>query len=366
MNRFSKITGILTIALIIGFTGNAFACEGYSCLGNDQTVGTGALNIGATSMGGDIDYGYKFINNGVGGGLSAAGGVSTGAAAGVNKNGTMNGSIDTVAGGVMKTTTFKYTPTSSDPSVTLKHADGVGSTSVATGVTGGNLKVSVDPTNKGAGVVAGGIDGIAGEVTVDGSIIKTTNKFDSDGVSDGVAGQGAVGEFEGTAGSGPDYKKYGFFGPTIDSNAGAEVDAYIEMSGYSESDSYRYIVKGDGNRTEVLGTNVMAGTNVITSGDKSSYDNGLGYADADICGDYKVAGVAISGTVQKSDSGLAIANAAGIYTGFGALNTSYTGTVVGGTSTSITTIDGMNGSIVHSSANMAVSSNVTRNAADIR
>jgi len=267
----------------------------------------------------------------------------------------------------------------------------------------GKLIFGFIPTAGGA--VGGEISGFAAQGTLNGSALTESPKyFDTEGLTVGVAGQGSIGSFEGGAYalSGPDYttkewvrvgglyKKcnpgqgcrtkffkqyppqgqgwrkvkdiYGCVTVNNDSKAGAGAGASITMWGGSYSESYRAVDWNDGTKTEIMGTNVGAYTNIESSGYNYDWDKGLGYADSNISGGWKAAGGVASVTIQDAPGiGGAIATATGVYAGSGPLNTNYAGSVHGGTYTSVTTVNGMNGSINSAGATMSVTSTVTGN-----
>jgi len=149
----------------------------------------------------------------------------------------------------------------------------------------------------------------------------------------------------------------------VDSNAAAGAQASINMYGNSISESYRFVAEDDGVQTEGMGTTVGAFTTVKTSG--SSYEDANGYiifvgptawANADVEGNWTAAGGAATLTKQTANngSGGAMAGAFGVYSGNGQLNDNFFGSAVGYSNTSVTTVQGLSGSINHASSGMQV------------
>jgi hypothetical protein len=336
-------------------------------------VSVGGFGIKAFAIGGGVDMGFEAKNGFVAGGIGAGGGLAGGKASGIVFDGAVAGDVYAVGGGFAGNTTYTFKIDGTDRS------QGVGSASHAEGYTGGSVNVSVDP-EKGMGYASGGIAGIAGQVTADGSAGHTPNAFVSNGFTAGLAGQGSVGGFVGyvVVLSGPDMEgttlryvgghKYGFLNPknwkcvpfSIDSQGAATVEANIDMWGNSYSESYGYVNVNEGVRTEGLGSNVGSDTHVRSSGSISSYRNGLAVADARLYGGFVAAGGATSMTQQTvPGAGAALATAQGGYVGAGTLGCDFDGVANGYTFTSGTTVEGLNGSVMTSGAGMAVSARNT-------
>ena len=142
-----------------------------------------------------------------------------------------------------------------------------------------------------------------------------------------------------------------------DVKAGAGAGAGIDMYGWSYSESYRAIDNFDGGKTESMGTFVGAGTEVNSYGYDYDWDKGcIARSGARVDGGYIAAGGAATLTVQSNGYGTAKAVAVGGYVGAGQLGSNYQGSAVGYSKTSITTLDGFNGSINSASAGMQVTS----------
>ena len=149
----------------------------------------------------------------------------------------------------------------------------------------------------------------------------------------------------------------------VDSNAAAGAEASINMYGNSASESYRFVAEEDGVQIEGMGTTVGAFTTVETSG--SSYEDANGriifvgptsWAHADVEGNWTAMGGAATLTKQTANngSGGAMAGAFGVYSGNGQLNDNFFGSAVGYSNTSVTTVQGLSGSINHASSGMQV------------
>lgn len=349
MKKLNKVLGIMLIGLMIGFTSNAFACEGYECLVN----GTGSYIINSTALGSGFDADYEAINSGSGFGVSSALGNTSANARGNIVNGTVDGTVNTTGGGVVNTTAS---------SATLVRGMGVGSRSDATGITAGVLDVNVNPGLCGNGSTSGNIIGSTSEMTSDRSwLVLPGNLYTSDSFTDGYASQSGRGYFSGGASARAGSDTAGT--PGVDSKAGAGLTAGITITGFSYSESYRQAVDLMSGTTkigttEVMGTNIGAETDVSSYGTTYEYNTGRGsYADADLRGSYNVCGGVASHTVQTLGMNIGTSNAAGNYTGdSNHLNTNYTGSAIGTIYTAISTIDGMKGAIVQSGATMTVTS----------
>jgi hypothetical protein len=237
-------------------------------------------------------------------------------------------------------------------------------------VTGGSIKVKVDPDGKlflgfiptAFGEAAGIIGGFAGQGTLNASFLGDGPKLRTDGHTGGIAGQGSYGSFAGGAWaiSGPDYdykenvqvgnkwrkwvcrgtgsrcretghwiyKNKGLdwkpnqhsgwelYRPIykcvrvdVDSKAGAGAGASIVMNGSSYSESFRYYTSNDGVREEGMGTFVGSETTILTNGYNYDWGKGLGSSGSFINGQWSAKGVAYS----QTQIGGAKATAAGLY-----------------------------------------------------
>lgn len=289
------------------------------------------------------------------GGIGGATGFSGAEADGFVFDGEVGGNVSTIGGGFSETNAYRFTPGIGDVGI------GAGSVTQTSAITGADVAVNVDPDN-GFGEADGRISGFTAMGSLNGSIVGPSPRrdWDTDGYSAGVAGQGAVGGFEGgvVAGSGPDY--YWYY--PVDSYAGAAAGANIEMTGFSQSESYRYIDNNDdGFHTEGMGTFVDAGTQVSATGYNTNYRGGLGFSGSGVHGGYKAVGGAATRTVQSNSNGGANATAIGIYAGSGSLNTAFEGRATGYSNTSMTTHPTTNGVVSQSSAGMQVTSKTTGN-----
>jgi len=340
---------LILMFLMIPVAGSALACDGPDC------YGSGAFDIDAKAMGGAIDCDGKLIPNGAAGGISGAGGISKGDADAQVKKGEASGELHMTGGGITSTESYKF-------NVDADRSIGVGSTSNNYAVTGGSLDVNVDPDmGWGArGDADGRISGVAGQGSLNGSVVGGSPIFfDTKGVSGGLVGQGSVGAFEGyvDVGAGSDYYCWGY----RDQYAGGHADAEINMWGGSYSESYRYVNYDQGRKTEGMGTNFDAYTNVTSNGNDYNYDGAGKCSDwsrSNVSGGFLAAGGGVSNTTQYGNGGLATSTAGGYYVGAGELGCNYDGSLHGSTYSAITSYDGMKGSVVSSGAEMSVSSKV--------
>jgi hypothetical protein len=331
------IVALMVLSLAIG-AGNGFACDGPDC------SASGNFDISTFAVGGGIDLDGALIPNGGAFGISGAGGISGGVAEGAFESftfgrrhpititlGGASGDLHSVGGGLTNTESYTYHPSIGDVSI------GVVSTSDNYAVTSGSLHVDA----WGLAHSEGFIGGLAGQGSLNGSVIGGSPMFgwESDGGSFGLAGQGSVGGFVGGAGT-------VFLGS-------ADVEASVEMWGGSGSESYRAISWDGNSKTEIMGSNVSANTNVTSYGNVDTCLVGYGAVE----GGYIATGGAVTGTYQTTNGGVAGAFASGSYIGAGELGCNFNGSAVGYTQTSATTLNGYNGSVMSSSAGMQVSSN---------
>ena len=305
------------------------------------TPNVGNLDVNAAAGSIAVDGDINFIPNGISGGISAAGGGALSGAKGIVTNGHISGDVTAVGGGITNTDAYNYHPGIGDVSI------GTGVRSDSEAVTGATLIVHTD-AQFGEGLATGIMVGAAGEGTLVGSgLIQSPIYFDSKGFTVGIAGQGAVGGFAGEA----------VAGVFLFGSADAKAGALITMNGFSQSDSWRAVDWGDGSKTERMGTNVGAGTNVIATGYANDSDRCLAYGNANVCGGWIAKGGAATLTVQSAPGlGGAIASATGSYSAKGGLNSGFTGSAIGYSQTSVTTFTGMNGSINSAAAGMSVTS----------
>jgi len=340
------------------------------CPGGDCSA-SGNFDIDVLALGGGLSADGVLIPNGAAGGIGAAGAIAGGSANGWFKEyevpvydwtwhptgcwgfcgywtkdligyetitaGGASADLSVWAGGVTRTEAYVFNP-GFDVGI------GVGSYTDNYATLGGRLEGDA----WGLAYSSAHLCGLGGQVSLDGSILGPSPYFgwESDGMTMGLAGQGSVGGFVmgGVAAGYGDYEAY----------------ANIDMSGYSYSESYRGIDWFDGGKTEYMGSNVGAGTQVLSY----AYDRDCGIGAAFVEGGFVAGGFAASKTVQATDTGFAAATAIGVYGGAGGLGCDFNGSAVGYTATSATTLNGYNGSIMSSSAGMNVSNGVaiTRNA----
>ncbi len=333
--KMMKLFGIITLALLISVPA-ALACHGPEC-----GEGEGNFKIKAKAYGKGFDIDGKLIKRGAAGGLSSAKGYTTGGARGYVYNADASGKIDVSGGGLASTTAYKFDPEVGD------HGKGVGSSSYAYGETTASLKLKAKNADGWYdwGFAHGGFHGCVRQLTLDGSIIVNGKKWDSKGLSAGVAGQMASGHIYGDA----------MVDSWIGYNGKVNLKAGIIMDGASYSESYRFVAEEDGVRVEGMGTNVGARTDVETFRKVKSKGWGYGY----VGGSFNAKGGAAALTVQKNDNGKAVALAVGTYQGSGRLGCNFSGSVQGGTYTNAMKVEGMNGTVMSSGASMSVSSHMS-------
>jgi len=351
----SLVIGLAVLGLVAGYS---YAGDAIGEFGSPvDVVGGGA------SIDGKILPGWS----GAAGGLGGSFGAAQGGTSGFVYDGTVGGNTSVIGGGFSETNAYRFTPSQGDVGI------GVGSWTGTSAVTGGHVDVNVDP-DEGAGVAEGHISGFAAMGSLNGSIVGASPRRDweTEGYSAGVAGQGALGGFEGGAivGSGPDFEGYVWVHDdrypgymwwkgdwehvNIDSNAGGFADANISMNGFSLSESYRFMDNDNGFHTEGMGTFVKAETNVVSSGYADGNANGIAFEESGVVGGYVAAGGTGTKTVQTNANGFAKASANGSYVGSGSLNTTFTGSAKGGSHTTMTTHPTANGVVSTASANMQV------------
>jgi len=368
----------------VAFAGdNASKCIGLGC-GNVE----GSFKIDTKDIAGGIDASGKIVSGGAAGGISGAGGLTMGQASGeietinvpdrytgycftkkctgyfqqntngtgrieykenfpkagegwkflgtkfepahVIAGGTAGAILDTKATGLTKTTSY---------SINQNGINGVGSFSDSIAETEARLQLN----SLGVAHAEGGFFGIAGQGSANGSIMF------NHGVTVGLAGQYGTGYILGgglVAGG-------LFCGPTLDINAG------IDIAGQSYSESYRGTFVNGPAKTEVLGSNVGASTQVTSWGTQDYHNGFLGVSTGFLTGGWQVAGGAAAHTVQAVNGGYASANAVGSYSGSGSLGCNFEGSAIGGTETSVTTVNGYKGSSVTSHAGMQVTAKGT-------
>jgi len=390
MKKFTMFLSAMMLAFLL-IASPAFAGFGY-------------VNVDTSAKSGQFDFDWKPIPNGGAVGVTGSCGKSEAEANGFVLNGSVGADIGATGGGVGYTDAYRFNPHLGDKSI------GVGSFSYAHANTGAYADVYVDPSRRGFGIVGGQIQGCAVQGTLNASYLTESpiHFTNTTGFTGGIAGQGSIGSFEGGvfAVSGPDYKTTEYVGgeaggpgwyskvygnghlgrpkyfpnghPTGESDwrfrgaeevvtnhnsqASAGVGANIDMEGFSYSESWRYVDLGCGWKTEAMGTNVGAETHITSS--KYNYDwaNGLACANSCVRGGWSAVGGAATKTVQTDGvGGYASASAVGFYTGQGSLGTNFDGSAHGYSQTSITSFNGMNGSMISSSAGMHVTSQVSRN-----
>ena len=341
---------------LVNTIGNAFWKQGGDndggCNGSPECSAEGNFAINTFAAGGAIDMDGKLIPNGAAGGIGAAGGVAVGSAQGAFESydlpyfsfedwkwhsttitlGGAEANIGVTAGGLTKTEAYRFNP-------------GVGNMGIGVGSYTHNIAAvhgALDGNAWGLAHSEGFFAGVAGQGSLDGSIVfgSPLPFWESEGVSYGLAGQGSFGYI------------YGFGGATV--LGSYDLEAGIDMSGFTQSASWRAVNFFDGGKTEYMGTAVLTNTQVESYGDADGQGLGGGF----VGGQWVAGGFATSKTIQTIETpyggGFAAANANGAYSGSGALGCNLNATAQGYTQTSATTLNGYNGSIMRSSAGMKV------------
>jgi len=329
---------VALFAAVMMIAAPSFACDGPNC----SAEGNFDIEVGA--IGGGIDADLKFIPNGAAGGIGAAGGLAGGQAEGAFESGRIlwwkvpfggaEANLEVIAGGATHTDAYAFNPNSRFEDSPFDLGIGVGSETYGLARVDGD----VDGNAWGLAYSEGGFAGIAGQGSLDGSVLFDSPLcfWDSKGMTYGVAGQGSVA---------------GIVGGGVAAGLGDyEAEAGVFMQGNSISESYRGISKFEGGKTEVMGTNVGAFTSITSYG---YTDRGL-IGTAFVNGGYVAAGNVASKTVQFTQTGAAKATAYGAYSGAGELGCGMNASAVGYTQTRATTYDGMTGSVMSSEASMKV------------
>lgn len=291
-------------------------------------------HVRADSFGYDGNLGMHFGNDALGlaGGSAIANGDIGGHAFGEVWNGDASADLGVTSGSLANNEIYSI-------------YGGLGSYSESYGVLGGSIDLYADADWPfGVAYASGGFRGYTHQVTDDFSFM---TDFSLDDVTYGYAGQSSFGWMNGSGDV--DTGQFLWFGGCPET-AGA--NGYMEMSGYSFSESYRFIDDNLGSRTEVMGTNFGAGTDIFS--DRNDYGN------ANISGGWDSYGQGCSFTEQIApNGGGAVAGASGMYAGSGPLGTDYNSSLRGYTQTSVTQIRGMNGSINSAHSGMSVSSHIS-------
>lgn len=321
---------------IFAFAGQAYAtCDG-ECSDNGYYQGAfGGYKIKARSIGGGVDGDIDGIHDGFAGGISGAGGLAVSKSKGLVINGYTKGSVSTIAGGLTNTEAW-----AKQYEFQNGVGMGVGSKSVNQAVTGGKFETSTG-TFMGLGGSKAKMFGVAGQGSANISLIGD-DYLEAEGFTGGVAGQGSIGGFYGS----------GKTGALIYGAGHSQAGAFIDMKGYSYSNSFKEITEVDGVKTESMKTQVGAGTDIMTYGYNYNSSCGIACSRSNVQGGY----IAVGGAASHTKLDGADAKAAGIYAGAGSLNSNYKGSANGYTYGDVTTVDGMNGQIVQSGAGMSVTS----------
>ena len=305
--------------------------------------GGASMNVDSAAISGNLETSFQgptfFTPLGGAGGFAGAGGSGDANASGKIAWGKVNGDVDSKAAGLTSTNTGTFKILEYNAGV-LTLGVGVSSQSAAEAVAGAKGKILVDGFLGAAGTC---IRGVAVQGTLDASgIVLIPFITQSNGFSGGIAGQTSAGAFEG-----------GAIVLTFIGKAGATVGAEITMFGQSGSSSYQYVATYFTTfKTEGQGTDVFASTKITSRFVENTNGSCLAGSLADVDGGWSAKGVAATLTVQTNEFGGAYASAVGTYSGHGSLGSNYNGSVTGHSATSITTFNGMNGSLNQASASM--------------
>jgi len=332
-----KMLAVLTVGAFLMAPAFAFAeCNG------DECIETGNFKASVEAFDGAIDGGIDFTYKGAAGGVGAAGGATFGEMESkIEGEGDAYGSIKVTGGGIVNGNGYEWWNFQNG----IEH--GIGSYSTAEAVTAGDLTLEVDSDQRYKSAKAdGSFEGVAGQGTLNFSVMGEAPIFMNDGFTGGIAAQASAGFIKGGVDVESDY--WNCYNVDRDS-----ANASIFMNGSSESRSWRGVeYLGGGYRTEYMGTRSIAYTNV-ESNDRVSgpwYDS---YAS----GGFLAGGVAANKTVMEGANGVGKATAVGFYAGGGELDCNFTGYANATTSVAVTSQQGAKGSIVTSSAQVTVSTN---------
>lgn len=268
---------------------------------NPDGDGFASIDVSAQAAGSGLDFDLELVwGKGVTQGFAKASGNGEAGAQGSTENGIVFGDVTATGGGLAGVDTFVDTVPNTDSSFVI------GTNSTAFSAFGGSVDIGVS----GNGAVSGYANGSGTQITEAASAVgRGANE------SFGVTAQGSMGGFEGTV--------------EIEARDRTFLDGSGEMTGYSYSNSYNYTNDG----TVGYGTNVGSGTEVITN-------TGFG-----------AGGMAMTETAQRNGSGVASSSAKGTYSGSGS-GVNFNGSSVGYTGTTLTTLQGMNGTIATGTAGM--------------
>ena len=395
MKRFTAI--LASLFMLAALATPAFANDTLFPEPVTDGPATGIGILGVTSDAGNFGWSWesKDYSDGFFFGGGIAGGEGDASVGGVVFDGTIGAETFALGGGLSETTILsrQIEGGAVAGSMTRNHA------AFGAGVAG-----FVDPDD-GGGILFGSFSAFGGQGSINSSGGVEDSGWNSTGSTKGVGAQGSIGYMEGGGillagpdqiGDGETFYRGGqsgdpgyyvkvkgkkknigkikyfpnghpkkmseweFLGAEkvngVDSEIGGARGGTVFMSGVSMSESYRFqTVEGDAT-TEVMGTNVGAATRVTSELFVSGYKDGCAIGCGSIRGGYLAGGVAASHTRMEYENGHADAKAFGLYVGGGQIGSTYDGSAAGYTQTSITTVDGMNGSINRSSSSMRVTS----------
>ncbi len=309
MKRVLSFAFALVIAFLLA--NPASACTGPYC--------SGWFNLESEARQGVDDKSFRgWKNHGTMGSYDAEG---YGHSALSGWGGDIEGHTEALGGALGKTESYKFDPEIGDTSF------GIGSVSQAEAISGAGLEGEIEGKGHLSGSISGGIDMKTGANSWYGG-----NWKDPD--TRGFAHQGACGSFQGAHKSGADQ---GY-------------SAYINARGLSYSESYGYEITHEGLTTVGKGTNVGTQTALESGVDNMHHETPV------VTGGWETSGMAGTETHQTHHSGFATAKALGAYSCSGHLGQGFEGMVDGYSHTSVTTVDGWNGSINRAESGMKVES----------
>ena len=331
------------------------------CDGDDCSA-IGFLDLSAKTKDGAMDGGISTIRDGIAGGGTIAGGATQGAAEGFVYNGNITGSLSVVGGGIVSGGPYEWF----DRGNGFEH--GLGTWSAAEAVTGGYVSVNVDPgMNPALGSAGGYFEGVAGQATGNFSLLgESPHHHTAEGLTGGIAVQGSLGYIEGGVYAiAPGDNLYlcwcGYYHGT-NNYAGASADAGVYQNGFTTARSWRGVEKNGEYRTEYMGTRTIAETHIDTWGYADHYNSGYwngAMSGAWVDGGFIAGGLAANKTIMETENGIGKATAVGFYVGSGGLNCDFDAVANSKTNVSVTTKAGAKGSIIRSSAESTVTSNIT-------
>ena len=297
---------IWAITLFFVFAGTSLACDPTKT----YCPGTIDLNAGAY-QGIDETTGFQKPHFGTSGQYIVGGGGFANLSA---EGSPLDGKVNAVGGALGKTYSYHFN---------WEDGHGVGSASHAEAMSGSGGKI--EGSGKYDMEIGGGIGMYSGANSWYGG---ESDNPKTAGLSEQVVSGEYSGEMSGKIGK------------------GREMSAFIDTQGHNVSESYGYKVYGDG--WEVMGYGSKAESHTALQ------SGGTG----PVSGNWDVHGIATVFAHQALGNGYAGASAIGEYTCSGVLGQNFSGSIVGGSNTNITTVHGQNGSINKAESQMSLKSSI--------